>query len=319
MSRRSFPNIEAPEIVRPATSPDRKGRNRQSQRREGRDDQCTCRLAPILNWPELERLGLNPAELLARTTAVGGSDANVILSGNAERIVRLWQEKRGEIEPEDLSGALNVMLGRWTEAFNRQWYQAQSGLPVSRSGDIAVAGEHPWRRCTLDGYVEAMGAVFEAKHVSGFSKPDEVLERYMPQLQHNMAVVNADRALLSVIFGNHKWEVYEVALDWLYQHELFEAEQRFWDCVQSGDQPVPAAVPAPPRPIGVREMCFEGNNLWAAAAADWLDHREAAKVHASAVTQLKCLVEDDVARAFGHGIEIRRSKAGALLIRETRQ
>jgi hypothetical protein len=50
--------------------------------------------------------------------------------------------------------------------------------------------------------------VFEAKHTSAFAKPDEVLERYMPQLQHNV-VIGAERALLSVIFGNHKWEVCE--------------------------------------------------------------------------------------------------------------
>jgi len=66
----------------------------------------------------------------------------------------------------------------------------------------------------------------------------------------------------------------------------------------------------------VREVCLEGSNAWAAAAADWLAHREAAKCHAAAVSQVKELVEPDVARAFGHGIEARRSKAGAVTIRE---
>jgi len=74
--------------------------------------------------------------------------------------------------------------------------------------------------------------------------------------------------------------------------------------------------PAPPKPVGVREVCLEGSNAWAAAAADWLTHREAAKIHANACTSLKELVEPDVARAFGHGIEAKRSKAGAISIRE---
>ena len=72
----------------------------------------------------------------------------------------------------------------------------------------------------------------------------------------------------------------------------------------------------PPKPVGVREMCLEGNNAWASAAADWLECREAAKRHASAAASLKGLVESDVPRAFGHGVEIRRSKAGALSIKE---
>jgi hypothetical protein len=34
-------------------------------------------------------------------------------------LVRLWQKKRGEIEPEDLSGDLLVQLGTATEPLNR--------------------------------------------------------------------------------------------------------------------------------------------------------------------------------------------------------
>ena len=108
---------------------------------------------------------------------------------------------------------------------------------MSDIGRCVTCTKRPWRRCTLDGVVEATGAVWEAKHTSAFAKPEEVLERYMPQLQHNMAVAGAERAVLSVIFGNHKYEIIEVAADWLYQLELLEAEEEFWDCVQTGREP----------------------------------------------------------------------------------
>jgi predicted phage-related endonuclease len=251
-----------------------------------------------------------------RTRSIGGSDANVILSGSPERVLRLWREKRGEEQPEDLSAKLPVMLGCWTEEFNRQWYSFSTGQQVSRVGERLTCSEHPWRACTLDGFVEEVGAVWEAKHTSSFVKPDEIVSRYMPQLQHNMAVAATERALLSVIFGNGKWEVFEVAADWLYQADLLAAETRFWECVQSGDAPAALPAPPPPKPIGVREVCLEGSNAWAASAADWLAHRDAARKHQAAITSLKELVEDDVARAFGHGIEAKRSKAGAITIRE---
>jgi predicted phage-related endonuclease len=164
--------------------------------------------------------------------------------------------------------------------------------------------------------VTAVGAVWEAKHTSAFSKAEEVVERYMPQLQHNMAVTRADRAILSVIFGNHKWEVFEIASDWLYQEELLIAESRFWDCVRTGERPVPAPVPPTPKPAGVREICFDGNNAWASAAVDWLTHRDAAKTHASAASLIRSLMEDDVGRGFGHGIEAKRSKSGAVTIKD---
>jgi len=267
-------------------------------------------------WPCLDELGLGRELTFVRRSGIGGSDANIILSGDEERIVRLWREKRGEMEAEDLSAVLPVMLGSWSEAFNRQWYERDTGYQVSHVGASLACERFAWRRCTLDGFVTVRCGVFEAKHVNAFARGEEVLARYMPQLQHNMAVAGAQLAILSVIFGNHKWEVFEVASDWLYQEELLIAESRFWDCVRSGERPVAAPVPEAPLPVGVREVCLEGNNAWAAAASDWLDCREAAKRHKAASAILKDLVEVDVARAFGHGVEARRSKAGALTIRE---
>lgn len=269
-----------------------------------------------LSWPTLPQLELPGSERAKRAQGIGGSDANVILSGDPQRVLRLWREKRGDAEPEDLSASLAVMLGCWTEPFNRQWYERICGDRVTRPGETYICRRHEWRRCTLDGVIENRGAVWEAKHTSAFAKSEEVLERYMPQLQHNMAVVGAEKAVLSVIFGNHKLEIFEVAADWLYQLELLEAEEEFWTCVLTGKEPVAVDPPPPPGPIGTREVCLEGNNAWASAAFDWRQHREAAKAHSCACSVIKSLVEEDVSRAFGHGIEAKRSKSGAITIRE---
>jgi predicted phage-related endonuclease len=208
-----------------------------------------------------------------------------------------------------------VALGCWTEAFNRQWYERLTGDTIDGIGLSITCATYSWRRCTLDGFITQSGSIWEAKHTSAFSKPDEVLERYMPQLQHNMAVAKSERAILSVIFGNQKFEIFEVASDWLYQLDLLQAEEAFWQCVLTGQEPAVAPAPSAPRPVGVREVCLEGNNLWASAANDWLENREAAKRHSAACVTIKELVENDVARAFGHGIEAKRSKSGAITIR----
>lgn len=273
--------------------------------------------APALpRWPLVSDLRLDPQRRGARNRGIGGSDANIILSGDKERVLRLWHEKRGEAEPEDLGSKLSVMLGCWTEEFNRQWYEQISGQKVRDVGARLTCSTYRWRKCTLDGRIAANGAVFEAKHTNAFVRTDDVLERYMPQLQHNMAVANVERAVLSVIFGNARYETVEVAADWLYQSDLLKAERAFWSAVLSGEPPVALAAPPAPRPVATRELCFEGNNAWAAAAADWLEHSRAAKTHASACKSIKELVEDDVRRAFGHGIEAKRNKAGAVSIRE---
>jgi len=39
---------------------------------------------------------------------IGGSDARIIMGNDEDALLRLWREKRGEAEPEDLSGNLIV-------------------------------------------------------------------------------------------------------------------------------------------------------------------------------------------------------------------
>jgi hypothetical protein len=64
---------------------------------------------------------------------IGGSDARIIMGDDEAALLCLWREKRGEIEPADLSGNLLVQLGLATEALNRRWYEANSGQVISTS------------------------------------------------------------------------------------------------------------------------------------------------------------------------------------------
>src|SRR5580692_10985349 len=96
-----------------------------------------------------------------RRQFIGGSDARVIMADDETALLRLWREKRGENPSEDLSGNLIVQLGLATEDLNRRWYEANSGQVIV---DIQRLVRHPtvrWMGATLDGRVEATGAVFE--------------------------------------------------------------------------------------------------------------------------------------------------------------
>src|SRR6516164_4486452 len=92
-----------------------------------------------------------------RRSFIGGSDARIIMGDDEAVLLRLWREKRGEIEPEDLSGNLVVQLGLATEDLNRRWYQSNTGQVLT---DIQRQIRHPalrWMATTLDGRVEATG------------------------------------------------------------------------------------------------------------------------------------------------------------------
>jgi predicted phage-related endonuclease len=102
-------------------------------------------------------------------------------------LIRLWREKRGEVEPEDLSDNLIVQLGLATEDLNRRWYKANTEQVIT---DIQKQVRHPalkWMVATLDGRVQGSDAVFEAKFMLPWSFSEQAAaEKYMPQLQHNM-------------------------------------------------------------------------------------------------------------------------------------
>ncbi len=125
---------------------------------EGQSVQQRARISkPLHLWPDLEALALLENEIAARRRFIGGSDANVILSSDTGKIRQLWLEKRGGAQPVDLSDKLPVMLGCWTEVFNRHWYEKLSGQKVVRTGESLTCRNYPWRRCTLDGMIEASG------------------------------------------------------------------------------------------------------------------------------------------------------------------
>jgi predicted phage-related endonuclease len=171
-----------------------------------------------------------------RRSFIGGSDARIIMGVDEEALLRLWKEKRGEVEPLDLSGDLLVQLGSVTEHLNRHWYEKNTGQVVSDVQRQLFHAVHRWMAATLDGRVEATGAVFEAKFMLPWNFSEEgAAEKHMAQLQHNMWVTASPTAVLSIITGGGKWVEVTIPADPLYQHLLLTAERKFWRSVQSGE------------------------------------------------------------------------------------
>src|SRR6266550_7196867 len=245
---------------------------------------------------------------------IGGSDARVVMGTDQVALERLWREKRGEAEPEDLSGNLIVQLGVVTEPLNRQWFERNSGHVITQ---VQRQVQHPvirWMAATLDGMVEQAGAVFEAKFMLPWSFSEEAAaEKYMPQLQHNMWVINAKVAVLSIITGGGKWVEIKIPADSLYQHLLLTAEKKFWRCVESGERPRLVGVEPPRvRVEAVRIVDMSSSHAWAELSSVFRRTREAHLEHENAKAELKGLMPEDVKEAIGHGIRARRSKSGAV-------
>jgi predicted phage-related endonuclease len=229
-------------------------------------------------------------------------------------LVRLWREKRGEVEPQDLSNNLVVQLGTVTEDLNRRWYERNTGQVV---GSVQKRVQHPvhsWMAATLDGLVSPGGGVFEAKFMLPWTFSEEAAaEKHMAQLQHNMWVVNARTAALSIITGGGKWVQIVIGADPLYQHLLLTAEKKFWRCVMSGEEPrVFGVEPPKPRLEAVRTVDMSESSSWAEFSEVYQQTRQAHLDHEGAKAELKRLVPEDAKEAVGHGVKAKRTRSGAI-------
>src|SRR6202047_965903 len=88
---------------------------------------------------------------------IGGSDARIIMGDDEAALLRLWREKRGEAEPEDLSGNLIVQLGAVTEPLNRHWFERNTGQVLTA---VQRRVQHPvvrWMAATVDAWSKLPG------------------------------------------------------------------------------------------------------------------------------------------------------------------
>ncbi len=255
-------------------------------------------------------------ERRSRRTYIGGSDARTIVGKDENALLRLWREKRGEIEPEDLSRNLLVQFGCATEELNRLWFEQETGRSL---GHVQHFVRHPkieWMGATLDGIVEGERAVFESKFMLPWSfAEDAATDKHMPQLQHNMLVTGARRAYLSILTGAARWALVEVEADPVYQTVLLQVERFFWRSVMTGEPPrLFGAEPPKVRVEAIRIVDMAASNAWAENATIFSRTRAAHLQHEAAKKELKAMVPEDAREAFGHGVIAKRTKAGAVSI-----
>jgi predicted phage-related endonuclease len=266
-------------------------------------------------------LGLSAAQKAVRK--IGGSAAGKIMRGDPAELIALWEELRGVREPENLDDILAVQMGSWTEELNRFWFEKNTGRDITNEGESRAHPGHDFMTATLDGLTTTAAgnpAVFEAKHVGGFEPIETVVQRYMPQLHHSMAVTGLGWAVLSVFVGTRDWQMFEIQCDDFYLAQLIDRERAFWRCVETGEPPAAMQDVAPPAmPTQFRTVDMSSSNAWAVFAADWLTNLPHAKTFDKAAKEIKALVEPDVGTATGHGISVTRSKAGALTIKAVKE
>jgi hypothetical protein len=185
---------------------------------------------------------------------------------------------------------------------------------VSRCGEVVVH-KNGWLASTIDAWSILHSCVLECKHCGGHEPFETIVERYQPQMHTQMIVTGTRQCALSVIMGAREPIVDFVDYDDDYGAELMRRAEAFMACVWSKTPPVDIDKPVTP-PIPGRVYDFNSNNQWGSEAFVWLENIAAKKAAEGAEKSLKGMVPPDAKKAFGHGVNITRDRAGRLSLRE---
>ena len=264
-----------------------------------------------------------------RQTTFGGSDANILASGDEERTTRLWEEKCGLVEPNDLSTVWPVLMGWTTEDLNVAWFEYKHQKTVKNQQLVIRSKRLPFMRCTLDGSVddwEGAQAVFDAKFTLGRPKKGEawqdviprLVKGYSPQLHWNGRLLEEHTGkkvkfgILNIIRAGDEPTTHVIKLDRHYTDHLIDLATEFMHCVETGHPyyiPIPVNAPVPPDERVSYDMTEHKKALdWKRFAETWTQTYGAAQSFKDAETAIKKLVPRDASEASGHGIRVRVNK-----------
>ena len=179
--------------------------------------------------------------LKTRDLGIGGSDAAVIMGLNPYKSsYKLWMEKTGQAEPEDLTGIMSVYWGTKNEPAIADWFQEETGKKVQRLGTLQNM-EYPFMLANVDRTVVGENAGLEIKTAgvqqAKLWKDDEIPDSYYCQCLHYMAVTGADYWYIAVLLGGNdsKWKRIERNEEDI--KTLIQAEKEFWALVTTKPAP----------------------------------------------------------------------------------
>ena len=177
-----------------------------------------------------------------RNIGIGGSDAAIIAGLNRWKSpFKLWQEKTGQVEPEDLSDNEYVYWGTVLEQAVANRFTELTGLKVKKCGTLQSL-DYPFMIANVDRLVVGENAGLECKTANGFKakewEGDNVPDGYYLQCQHYMAVTGCEKWYIACLIGGNHFVWKEIPRNEEDKTALIAAERAFWeDNVKGGIMP----------------------------------------------------------------------------------
>lgn len=182
----------------------------------------------------------SPEWELWRKKGIGSSDVAAVLGVSPYKTAyRLWMEKSGLIEPEDLS--LNFVVHRGTALEPEARALVNKQLQKSFEPRLFLSSQYDWARYSSDGVcgneIIEVKCPMESNHQKAIS--GEVPATYIPQVQYGLMVSGASKCHYVSYSPDHEKSLVtiEVFPDLDFHRLIVEECEKFWTCVLTGTPP----------------------------------------------------------------------------------
>jgi putative phage-type endonuclease len=178
--------------------------------------------------------------MIDRKLYIGGSDAAAVMGQSRYKTpLKLWAEKTGEIEPEDLSDREAVYWGNVLEEVIRKEVEKRLKINIEKPNvdgepEVKYSKDYPFIGCQLDGENRhVLDTIYEFKTCAAYKKDEwegaKAPIEYIIQCQHNMYVMGAKKCILACLIGGQQFVMKEIERDEAMIEKIVAAEVDFWN------------------------------------------------------------------------------------------
>ncbi len=196
-----------------------------------------------------------------RRKYIGGSDIPAVMGMSRWKTpLKLWLEKTGEAEPDDLSKNEAVQLGSELEEFVAQKFARETGKQVRKQSKMYIHKDYPFMAAHIDRLITGADEILECKTCGSYKedewaeiveiiekdgiKEEKIIEKvpkeYLLQVIWYLGITGKKLAHIAVLIGGQKFKKRKIEFD----EELFEVmvdmAKAFWNCVQTKTPPAVA-------------------------------------------------------------------------------
>lgn len=177
-----------------------------------------------------------------RQKYIGGSDIAVIMNMSRWKTpLKLWLEKTGQAEPDDLSKVEAVQLGTELEEFVAQKFSQVTGKQVRKQPKMYIHKDYPFMVAHVDRLITGSDELLECKTCSVFKKDeweaDRIPQEYILQVMWYLGITGRKKGYIACLIGGQAFVQKEIEFDQQLFDIMVEKAKEFWNKVQNNEPP----------------------------------------------------------------------------------